>query len=325
MTDFPRDFYAQLSSFDPPRELLAPPDWDEASQLLVRHGLGSIAAYNLQFRLPRVPVPDGLRETLLSLQHAISGDNVFKLVALKQVLAGVPGLRVVLLGAASYAESVYPHVAFRPVGDLQLLVSEAELGPLEQALRAERFLPAELDEPDPDEPQLVLYNQRYHVRLYTRLLPAAGEDAGLLARAVPARAFGASAFRLSAEDALLVQVLSLARRGFAVPLIEFVDLRELVAGSSLVLPGRGGPGAPIEAGLLATRARAFGVERALFAAMTLLGHLHPSIAERAAALCPELSLAARTLLETAVIAPARNPLRERQLRGSAALAQALFG
>src|SRR5690606_11047222 len=114
-----------------------------------------------------------------------------------------------------------------------------------------------------------------------------------------------------------------ARRGFVVPLIHFVDLREMLRGQAPEPLGRG-PGAPLDRERVLSRAKAFGAERALWTAMELTAHFHPDVAASAASLQPELGLPTRTLLETAVVNPAKDLERERLLRGVGKLVKILL-
>lgn len=325
MADLPSiDWLAAITRFDPPSRLEAPPDWDAAVQLLARHGLGPLAAYNLNFRMPLTDTPEYARDLLFGYFQGTSQDNVFKFVNLKTTLGDLEGARIVLLGGAGLAEGIYPHIAFRPIPELDLLIEAQDRARVTEALAEERFLPFEPEEPDPEEPAAVFFNDRFFVRLFTSPLPNEREVPGLFARALPFQAYGASIYRLAAEDALLVHVLSLAKRGFVVPLIHMVDLREMVKGDS-PLAFRGGPGAPIERDLLLARAKLFGAERALWAAMELLAWFHPEVAERARSLQPDLGFATRKLLAAAVVDPARDITRERQLKAVEKLQQLLLG
>ena len=324
MADLSAAWLAELTRFDPPKTLAAPPDWDEAVQVLAHHGLGPIAAYNLQYRMPGADAPDYAKDLLLGFFQGASGDNVFKFVTIKSSIGSLEGVHVVLLDSVAFADQLYPHVAFRPIPDLRLLVRPQDVPVLVEAMREEKFVEVESDEPDPDQPAVVLYNDRFYARLYTSILPNEREVSGLFERAVPAKVLGPAVSRLSAEDALLVHVLSLARRGFAVPLIQLVDLREMVQGEAPAA-FRGGPGAKVDPVLLKQRAKAFGVENALWAAMEVLAFFHPAVAAQARALQPDVNFATRKLLETAVVQPAHDFMRERQLKVTAKLQQLLIG
>lgn len=318
------EWLSAVTRLDPPRRVEAPPSWEEAVQVLARHGLAAIAAYNLHYRMPDTAVPESASDVLLGYHQGLLNDNVFKLVTAKQLLGPLAGPRVVLLDAASYAEALYPHIGFRPIPELRLLVAPGDLQEVVAALADGGFAPAEPEEPDPDRPAAVLYNQRFFAKVYTHLLPRAEAEAGLLSRSVKALAMGAAVHRLAAEDALVVQVLSMARRGFAVPLISYVDLREIVRGASATA-SRGGPGSPLDPAVVRDRVAAAGAERALHAALELLVHFHPDVEAQAAALRPHVNPAVRALIDATVVAPARDPERSRQLRGVETLQRLLLG
>lgn len=310
---------AALTRFDPETSIEAPPDWDEAIQFLSRHGLAAIAGYNLQFRMPQAEIPEDLRDFLLGFVQGSATDNLLKLMTLRK-LAPVIGERpYVLLDAAAFADTLYPHISFRAVPELRLLVRPEDREAIVRALEPEGFLEMDGEEPDPDRPSATLYNDKFYLKLYVSLLPRGGEEA-LFSRAVPAIAYGPWSRRLQAEDALLVHVLGLARRGFRVPRILFVDLRELVRGDSPVRIGPG-PGAPIDPAVVLERAEAMGLERALWAAMAILANYHPEVADRARALSPPLAAPVRALLESTVV---RTSEKERALRGSERLVRLLL-
>lgn len=320
MSELPsKAWLAALTRFEPEKTIESPPDWDEAVQFLSRHGLASIAAYNLQYRMPGADVPQDIREFLLGYMQGGANDNVFKLMILRQ-LARLFGERTfIVLDGAAFADTLYPHISFRGVPELRLLVRPEDCAPIVKALEPEGFHEMEGEEPDPDRPVATLYNDRFFLKLYTELLPRGGE-AALFERAVPALPYGPHARRLTAEDALLVHVLTLARQGFRVPRIFFIDLRELVRGASPVVLGPG-PGAPIDPALVLERAGEMGAERALWAAMTILADYHPEVADEARALLPKLSATIRALLSKAVVQGAE---KERVVRGSDRLVRMLF-
>lgn len=310
---------AELTRFDPEKSIPAPPDWDEAVQYLSRHGLASIAAYNLQYKMPGADVPQEIRDFLLGYMQGGASDNVFKLMTLRQLASLFGDRSFILLDGAAFADTLYPHISFRGVSELRLLVRPEDRAPIVEALEPEGFVEMEGEEPDPDRPAATLYNDKFYLKLYTKLLPKGGEEA-LFERAVPALAYGPSARRLQAEDALLVHVLTLARLGFRVPRIYFVDLRELVRGDSPVIYGPG-PGAPIEPALVLERAEAFGASKALWAAMEILADLHPEMEAKARSIMPRLSAPVRTLIQKTVVEGAG---KERVLRGSERLVRLLL-
>lgn len=318
---------SRITSFTPPKGIEDPPSWEDAVGFLALHGLAPIAAYNLQYLMPDADAPEGAKDMLLGYLQGVANDNVFKLMTLKSLTramgeGGEPA-KIVLMDGASFGDTLYTHIAFRAVPELRLLVRPADVERIELAMRAEQFVEMEADEPDPDQPAKILFNDRFFAKLFAPFLPNPKEEPGIFERAIPARALGPGVFRPAAEDALLLHVLPMARRGFAVPLIQFVDLRELVKGDSPLARGAG-PGAPIDRDVLLARAKAFGVEKPLYAAMELLAHFHPDVAERARELEPDLPWPTRTLLDSGVVEPAKDPSRERQLRGVGKLVQLLL-
>jgi hypothetical protein len=163
----------------------------------------------------------------------------------------------------------------------------------------------------------VLFDGRTRVLLYAGVLGAAraGEEAGLLARATPMKVYGPSVHRLAAEDALLLEALSHAHAGYQLPAIAWVDFRELVLGA----PSLGGPySQPLDAGAVRARAKAWKLERALWASLSVVESLFPDVRSAADRLRPELRFATRELLARAVVKPAAAlgaeplpPVRER--------------
>ncbi len=319
MSDPSKAWVAALTRFKPEKSIEAPPDWDEAVHYLSRHGLAAIAAYNLQYQMPGADVPPDLRDFLLGYMQGGANDNVLKLMTLRQLASLFGEREFIVLDGAAFADTLYPHISFRLVPELKILVRPEDRDPIVKAVEPEGFVEMEGEEPDPDRPAATLYNDKFYLKLYTSLLPKGGEEK-LFERAVPALPYGRSARRMQAEDALLVHVLSLARRGFRVPRIYFVDLRELVRGDSPVIVGPG-PGAPLDPALVLERAEEMGVNKALWAAMEILADFHPEVAEAARTLSPKLPAPLRALIQTTVVQGAE---KERALRGSEKLVRLLL-
>src|SRR5215469_5650476 len=121
------DTFRVLASFSPPRASLRGAPWDDYVDWAISQGLAPLAAYNLEYRLGGGAAPEWARDRLLSVYQGELNDNVMKLVNFKRAVDELEGRRIVILGAASYAEALYPHVAFRPVPDLDLLLPFTEL------------------------------------------------------------------------------------------------------------------------------------------------------------------------------------------------------
>jgi hypothetical protein len=309
------DAFRVLSSFEPKSGQLGEVAWDVYVDWAISQGLAPLAAYNLEYRLGGASAPEWALDRLLSVYQGSLNDNVMKLVNFKRAIDALEGRRVVLLGAASFAEALYPHVAFRPVLELEALVPAQDLDAVSAHLAGSEF---KVVAPEAGEgADRVLFDGRTRVLLYAGVLGGAraSEEAGLLARAMPMKVYGPSVYRLAAEDALLLEALSHAHAGYQVPAIAWVDLRELVRGA----PSLGGPySRPLDASAVRSRAKAWKLERALWASLGVLEALFPDVHPEAERLRPELRFATRELLGRAVVKPAATlgaeplpPARER--------------
>ncbi|MGV3620690.1 MAG: nucleotidyltransferase family protein [Archangium sp.] len=315
------ELFRTLTSFSPKRVDLRGAPWEAFTDWSIAQGLAPLAAYNLEYRLGASTIPDWVRHRLLSIYQGSANDNVMKLVNLKQSLAELTGRRIVMLGGVSFSESVYPHVAFRPVIDARLYVSPGDVEPLSTWLRRAEFTPVE-GAVDAAGAQKVLSDSRTQIFIHGGFFDDAREDAALLSRAVPMRPFGASAYRFELEDALLVQVLLMSRQRFEVPMLEFIDLRELLLGA----PSMGGAySRPVDASKILERARAWKLERSLYVALGTLERLWPETAEVAAQLRPSLSFPVRELLDRVAIAPLAEVGRTERLKGIDTLRSLLTG
>lgn len=310
-----------LTSFEPPRVDLSAAPWDRFTDWAIAQGLAPLAAYNLEYKLATSKAPEWVRDRLLSIYQGTANDNVMKLVNFKRAVDELEGRSVVLLGAATFAESLYPHVAFRPVIDLRLLLPKADLEPFANYLRKSQFRPA-AGVDDPFKADRVLTDTRTLVFLHGALVGDPAEDEGLFARATPLKVYGPSLRRLELEDALLLQAVLLARVGFEAPLIELVDLRELVLGA----PATGGAySRPPDADAVLRRAKAWKAERALYAALALVERLFPYTGAAVSVLKPALSLPVREVIDLVVVGPLSDLDRTVAFRGEEALRALIAG
>lgn len=312
-----------LASFEPPRVDLRTAPWESYVDWAITQGLAPLAAYNLEYRLAGGRAPEWARDRLLSVYQGSLNDNVMKLVNFKRAIGDLEGRRILLLGAASFAEALYPHVAFRPVADLRLLVRPEDAAALAGYLGRSEFRPVP-DAHDPVGATRVLSDGRTQVYIHGPLLSPkhARVEHGVLERALPMRVYGPSVFRPAPEDAALLACIELARCGFEVPMIQFLDLRELITGSA----STGGPyDRALDAGVLQALARDIGLERALFCAMAIVGRLFPEVSQAAARLAPELPRTSRELLERTVVRPIAALGRVRTVRGLDRLRRLLSG
>jgi hypothetical protein len=315
------ELFRTLTSFSPPRTDLRDAPWEEFTDWALAQGIASLAAYNLEYRLGPSGSPEWVRHRLLSLYQGLANDNVMKLVHLKRSIDDLEGRKIVLVGAASFAESLYPHVAFRPVLDTRLLVPASDVEPLASWLRRSEFKPDDTVK-DKAGAVKVLNDTRSLVYLHGGFFADGAENDALLSRTIPMKPFGPSARRLDLEDALLVHVLLMARQGFEVPMLEFLDLRELVLGA----PSMGGAySRPIDAALVASRAKAWKLERGLFTALSVVERLWPETEGAVKALKPDISFPVREVLERLVVAPLSQIGRVEGLKGEEVFRSLLAG
>ncbi len=313
------DTFRILASFSPVRTSLRDAPWEEYVDWAIGQGLAPLAAYNLEYRFGGGGAPDWARDRLLSVYQGSLNDNVMKLVNFKRAVDALQGRRIVLLGAASYAESLYPHVAFRPVLDLDLLLPAADLDGLAGFLGKSEFKPAESH-----RRVRVLSDGRTQITLHGGLLGQGfeDEDRALLDRALPLRAFGPSFFRLDGEDALLASILEQAHAGYSVPAITFVDLRELLLGAPSM---QGAYSRPLDLAKIRVRAERWRLQRAVYASTRIVAALFPETKAIADSLAQDLRPASRALLDGLVVSPLAHLGGMRETRGAGRLRRLLTG
>jgi hypothetical protein len=299
------DAIRALSEFDPPGEL-PPVDLAVLADVLEAHGLAPLASYHLEYRSIGAGLPAQFREKLLALYQGVVNDNVFKVMTLRGVLKESP-VPVLLLGGLAAIDWLYPHLAFRPLGDLRLAVRGPDGSRFAEAARQAGFSASGVEA---GGAVARFSDDRISFAIQEGVYPGAGDDPGLFERAARVAAFGPEVFRPSAADALLVTVSEQAETGLFAPLIGFVDLRELL---------RLEP--PFDPTLVKERARALGLSRALHGSMELLVRFFPSVEARARALRPELSHPERATVD-AIVESGSDPAKLTHLRGAEAAARA---
>ncbi len=312
--------FRNLTSFSPTRMTARDADWETFVEWVIAQGLAPLVAYNLEYRTAGAGAPQWARDRLLSIYQGSANDNVMKLVNFKRSLQDLEGRRLVVLSGASYAESVYPHVAFRPILDISLLVGPKDLTPLVSWLRRAEFKPEAAAAADSGS--TLVSDGRTALWLHTSLTGSAEGDAALIQRAVPMKVYGPSMYRLELEDALLSDVVLMARAGFQVPVLQFIDLRELVTGATSL---QGFYSRPVHAQTLLARAEAWGCERPLWAALQIVRTLYPETERFIEPLLPKLNLPMRELLQRAVVNPVATVGRLTGFVGEASLRQLLTG
>jgi len=326
MTPSLLDTFRVLASFEPKRTSLRRAPWEEYTDWSISQGLAPLAAYNLEYRLGGADAPEWVRDRLMSVYQGALNDNVMKLVNFKRTVDELEGRRIIVLGGPAFAEALYPHVAFRPVLDIEMLVAPDDVSPFANFLQAGEFRP-DLTLPGgrhPSGARRVLTDGRTQLLLYAELLGPGRkeEEQGLFERAKPMKVYGPSMYRLELEDAILMVALDHARHGFEVPMLSFVDLRELLLGA----PSTGGvySRTPDFAALKA-RARAWKAERALYASVAVVERLFPETAAAAEAAKPELRRATRELLERVIVQPVSELGKMRLVKGADRLRRLLTG
>ncbi|MET0404085.1 MAG: nucleotidyltransferase family protein [Cystobacter sp.] len=316
------DTFRVLSSFDPPRGSLREAPWEQYVGWAIAQGLAPLASYNLQYRLPGSQAPEWAREQLLSIYSGSVNDNVMKLVNFKRCVDELEGRKILIMGAAAFADSLYPHVGFRPVLEIQLLLRRMDVEGFTGYLAQHDF------RPEPEEPlhgaQKVLSDTRTPLFLYADVLGSQrqAELRGVFERARPLKMYGPSLFRPELEDALLLVCLEHAREGYQVPWLSFVDLRELVMGAPTMgdIYSR-----PLDTAVLLARAREWRLERALYTSLSIVTRLFPETAPVTAQALPPLRRATRELLDRLVVIPSSEPGKMSHARGSERLRRLLTG
>lgn len=291
-----------LTAFTPPAVL---PECDPAllADVLEAHGLAPLASYQLEHHRLGAAAPEALRERLLTSYQGVVNDNVLKLVTLRRILRSVGDVRVVFLEAAAYVDWLYPHLAFRPLGDVRLAIAGEDGARFAERIRGDLTLART----EHGGRSASFTDGTVTVAIQEGLWPGGPPDVPLFERGQPYRAFGPSAYRPAAEEALLATVADQALLGLHAPLVTYVDLRELLA-------------QPLDEGHVRARAEALGLARALHGATLLVAHFFPEAADAAARLRPPLGFAQRVAVER-VVEGAKNPARLRPLRGADAAAR----
>ncbi len=182
----PVEIFRRLASFSPGAQSLAGAPWETYVDWAIANGLAALAAYNLEYRLAGGDAPEWARDRLLSVYQGTANDNVMKLVNFKRVVDDLEGRKVVVLGGASFAEALYPHIAFRPVIDISLLLPAADLDGFTGFLAQGQFKPA-AENVRPPGAARSLTDGRTPIHLFTGLFGPGfeAEDRALLDRALP--------------------------------------------------------------------------------------------------------------------------------------------
>lgn len=315
--------FRTLAAFSPPRGSLKDAPWETYVDWAIGQGLAPLASYNLEYRLMGADAPEWARDRLLSVYQGSVNDNVMKLVNFKRSVTDLQGRKIVVLGGAAFADSLYPHIAFRPVLDIQLLLAPQDLEGLTGFLGQSEFKTAPVLAEQTGATR-VLNDGRTPVLLHTSLLGKGYEapERALFERAAPMRVYGPSLYRLELEDAVVAQCLEHAEAGYNVPMLSFVDLRELILGA----PHVSGPySRQVDSGKIQERAKLWRMERALYTSLGIVEGLFPETREVVQSLKPPLRRASRELLDRLVVGPVTQLKAVRPKRGAERLRRLLAG
>jgi Uncharacterised nucleotidyltransferase len=316
------DTFRILSSFDPPRGSLRGAPWEEFVDWAIAQGLAPLAAYNLEYRLAGADAPEWVRDRLLSIYQGSVNDNVMKLVNFKQIVDELEGRKLVVMGSAAFAEAVYPHVGFRPVLDIHVLLKRMDVEGFSGYLSKHHFKPEK--EEGHSGAARMLSDGRTAIYLFADVLgPDRREELqGVFDRSRPWKVYGPSIFRPDLEDAVLLLCLEHARQGYQVPWLSFVDLRELITGSTSM---GGIYSRSVDVAVLKERARAWRLERGLYTSLSIIARLFPETAGAVESARPQLRRATQELLNRLVVEPVSVPGSRGVLRGADRLRRLLTG
>ncbi len=298
------DAIRALSAFEPPAAL-PPCDLALLAEVLEANGLAPIASYHLETCALGAGVPAQFREKLLALYQGVVNDNVYRVMTLRGALKASPVPVVVLSGLAA-VDWLYPHLAFRPLGDLRLAVRGEDGARFAGAAKGAGF---RVEAVAGGGRGAAFGDDRVRFTIQEGLWQGAPPDAGLFDRATPLPALGPEIRRPSPEDMLLATVAEQAEQGLFAPLVTFVDLRELL---------RLDP--PLDSRYVKERAAALGLSRALHGSMALLALHFPEVSGAAGTLAPPLSAPERAAVD-AVVRSSGDPSRLSHLRGAQAAAR----
>ncbi len=301
------DAIRAITELDPP-DRLPPCDLGELGDVLEAHGLAPLASYHVENRLVGAGLPDSFRERLLTVYQGVVNDNLYRVLTLRSLLKEAAGIAAVVLDGAAYADWLYPHLAFRPLGDLRLAVRGEDGARFAEVAGRAGFA---LEETGAGGRTATFTDGKIRVGIQEGLWPGAAADPGLFERSRPYPAFGRAVARPAPEDAVVGAVAGQALLGLYAPLHTYVDLRELLR----LRPA-------VDVALVRRRAAELGLERALHGSMTLLAHFFPVVSGLALSLRPGLGPVERAAVE-AIVESARDPARLRHLRGAEAAARAV--
>jgi hypothetical protein len=257
-------------------------DWEWFTARVCTHGVAPLVAAHLQ-KLGLVNhLPPHVRAVLQSAYYRNAARNTLLFRVVQEVLQGCrsQGSAVIVLKGAALAETVYPHPALRPMGDIDLLVRPEAVQAIDDALTALGY-----DFVDHGRPKAFWRTQHYHLTFQPPsasplVLPievhwALGRAShpfymdldGLWQRSIPTTIAGIEAYILAPEDQLLHLCVHLCKHASA-PSTDGLPSWRLRTFSDLVaVLTHAGPSLDWEA--LVHRAQAWGVASYLYVPLAL--------------------------------------------------------
>jgi len=324
-------FLAELTSFT--REVVPRPppglDWEDLAEVAELQGLGGIVSYQLDYRfLARVRPPPWFRERLLMTFNGQVNDNLLKITHLRRVLSedGMPP--VMLLGGVALGDSFYPHIAFRPLPEIDLWVRAPHLAQFAAAI-AEAGLPSHPLGERRDQRSVAARFANPDIDLQAWLRPpglpiSQAAAADWWDRSLAAPVFGPAAHRLDPADSVCALIAALALEGFAVPRVLLIDLREMIHRADTPEGFYAPKGVALRWAEVDERARELGLARSLWAGLRLAAELFPEVSAKAERLQTRLPATVRSLIDEAVVRPALDPHRTTVVRAAQTLRRILL-
>ncbi len=261
-------------------------DWAWFTARVYAHGVAPLVAAHLQKLGVMEHLPAHVRTVLQSAYYRNAARNtlLFRVVADVLQVCHRQGIAVIVLKGAALAETVYPHPAGRPMGDIDLLVRPEALEATDDALTALGYQFVDHGRPKAD-----WRTQHYHLTfqppraaplavpievhwaLERASLPFRMDLDGLWQRAMPATIAGVETRILAPEDQLLHLCVHLCKHASTPPLDGGLSWRlrtfsDLVAVLSCA-------GAALDWEALVHRAQAWGVASYLYVPLALTSEL----------------------------------------------------
>lgn len=212
-------------------------DWENILAQARAHSVSSLLAWQLDSSASDLWIPENIHQELRRQSMAKAGMNLLLYHELGDLLKSMweDDIPVIVLKGVHLAEIVYPNIALRPIGDIDLLVDESDLIPCSEILIDSGYLPSR---------RFVLQKEvgrHLHIPPFAKPGGAAVElhwnvvppdspiniDLGeLWARALPVKIAGAPALSLSPEDLLLELCLHFYQHEFRLGLRHLYDIVE---------------------------------------------------------------------------------------------------